>query len=161
MTTKADEGGQGWNGDIFTGVGYTFQNHYYLAAEIFGNLSSAKKTAVTSAMGGYSVKAEFKNKFSYGISLIPGIKVSDSTMMYGRIGLNRSKFEFSAGGQSVSKTKNGLQLGIGAQTMVANNVSVRMEYDWNRFGDIKAFGDKKLTTNQVKLQVAYHFENLI
>ena len=160
---KDDKGGKGWNGDLFAGVGYTFQHRYYIAGEIFGSLSNAKLAYYDKNAAGKFYKEELQAKHSYGISLIPGVKLSDSTMMYGRVGLNQTKFECKEKGTSESKNKSGLQLGLGVQTMVANNVSLRMEYDWNHFGDIKAKGIKadNLTTNQVKLQVAYHFKNLI
>jgi opacity protein-like surface antigen len=153
---KEDEGGLGWNGDLFTGVGYTFKNHYYIAGEIFGSMSSAKRKYDEDG-----VKGELKTKYSYGISLIPGIKVTNNIMMYGRVGLNRIKIEDTLNKKSTSKTKNGLQLGLGVQTMVANNVSVRMEYDWTHVGNVKMLKGEKFTGNQVKFQVAYHFENLI
>jgi len=175
-TTNTDFGKDGWNGDLFGGLGFTFQDHYYLAGEIFGSISNVKATSSYTALqsNGVVVSAtpiELKLRHSYGVSLIPGLKLNDSTMLYGRVGWIRSRFgiTLSNGVQSIDNntSKNGLQLGVGLNTMVTNNVSARMEYDWNDYGKISQniYTNSVLTDNltvkprvdQLKLAVIYHF----
>lgn len=138
-------GDAGWDGELNTGIGWVFQDHYYLGAEIFGTINNAKIGST-------------KYKYSYGIDLVPGVKISDSTMLYGKVGYIRGKFSniTLTGGD---KTLNGLQLGLGMETMVTNNVSAKIEYDYNRFAsqNFGAFGSTRPTVETVKLGVAYHF----
>jgi len=151
---KTDIGDSGWNGEVNAGIGWTFQNHYYLAGEIFGAISSVDAKSSAGAFGSSSLKA----RWSTGIAVIPGIKVTDSTMLYGRVGYILTQFKGSGNalGQSASKSKwkSGIQLGLGMEAMVTNNVSARLEYDWNRYGKL---GGSNPTIDQVKLGVEYHF----
>src|SRR5262249_20316009 len=107
-----------------------------------------------------------------GIDLIPGVKVSDSSMLYGRVGWVRGKFRtsidpfivsapandqifVSTGNFSRDKSSNGIQLGVGLETMVTNNVSLKVEYDWDRFSN-SSFGGHP-TVNKALVGVTYHF----
>lgn len=174
--TSADNHSFDWNADgidgqLFAGYGMVFQDHYTLAAEIFGSISSAKGdrdlygTAYNYGSAGqvyssstYNDSATVKLKHTIGIALLPGFKISDSTTLYGRVGYVDSEFDlsdsgvgtYSANGNTASTTsaalgywpinadkdKGGLQLGLGAQTMVTSNVGVRLEWTWERYGDV-------------------------
>jgi outer membrane immunogenic protein len=185
---NADLGNDGWDGQINLGYGGVFQDHYYLGAEIFGEVSNVKAkfgegvvgvTNVTSPTGVVTTNAAavgfdgtVKLRYEYGIALIPGVKVSDSTMLYGRIGWVRGKFRANVNPFVVSAstgiipsvnvlnlesnhTSNGLQLGIGLETMVTNNCSVKVEYDWDRYSN--TFGISHPTVDKALVGVAYHF----
>lgn len=144
---SVDLGNDGWNGELNAGIGWVLQDHYYLGAEIFGDVTSAKIN-----VGGASVK----NKYLYGIDFVPGVKISDSTMLYGKIGYVRGNFSGSSFFGSSSNNRNGLQLGLGLETMVTNNVSAKLEYDYNYFSKFSG-SNSRPTVDQVKLGVAYHF----
>jgi len=169
-----DFGNDGWNGELYVGYGATFQDHYYLAAEIFGNISSVKANfdgTLTNAAGTSSVgfTSDVKLRYEYGIDLVPGVKVSDSTMLFGKIGWIRGKFKSEASGFvnipgvinvvsgtfETNHTSNGIQLGIGLETMITNNCSAKIEYDWNRYSN--TFGVSHPTVDEAKFGVAYHF----
>jgi opacity protein-like surface antigen len=180
-----DLGKDGWSGDLNAGVGFTFQDHYYLAGEIFGSISNLKAgnallypvVAGTPTAGNFT---QVKLQHSFGIRVIPGVKLNDSTMLYGAVGYINSRFEVgsslvalpsgSSSDEIVNFKKNegGLQLGLGLETMLTNNVSGRIEYDWDRYGKLNGVGTSangffaraisvKPTVDQAKLQVAYHF----
>ena len=138
-----DLGNDGWNGELNAGLGWAFQDHYYLGGEIFGTVSSAKI---------HVLNDNVRYKYSYGIDFVPGVKISDSTMLYGKVGYVRGKFD----APNTSSWRNGLQLGIGFETMITNNVSTKLEYDWNHYSK---FSDTNIrpTVDSVKLGVAYHF----
>jgi len=186
IAREADLGNDGWNGELYVGYGGTFQDHYYLAAEIFGDISSIKADfnegiAITNSLGDLSaagVEGNVKLRYEYGIDLIPGVKVSDSTMLFGKLGWIRGKFRFNAEGVVLASvpagftsfttnrngsfesnhTSNGIQLGVGLETMVTNNCSVKIEYDWNRYGS--TFGVSHPTVDEAKVGVAYHFASV-
>lgn len=210
-----DLSAQGVSGDLFVGYQAVFEDRYTLAAELFGSISSAKGSASqvgSAAVNGDVVvdntvvipkgtalaavqSASYKLNNSVGISLLPGIKLTDSTTLYGRVGLVYSRFKFNENfgfgtvanatdvntndfGASWTRNRRGLQLGVGMETMVTNNVGIRGEYDWSRYGssskDIN-FGNVALlnsntatvnpsqsikikpTVNQFKFGVTYHF----
>jgi len=184
----ADFGDDGWNGQIFVGIGWTFQDHWYAGFEAFGSISDQKAegtwTEFDFERSGFpsTVSKKFELEHSYGISFIPGVKISDSTMLYGRIGWVRSEFDirdtFAFPAFPVLNTairtedsENALQLGIGLETMVTNNVSARIEYTWAEYD--KLHGGAKSgalqgnfvcrnvsvepTVNEARLDVIYHF----
>lgn len=141
-----DLGNDGWNGELNGGIGWVFQDHYYLGAEIFGTVNSAEINVGRDSL---------KYKYSYGIDLVPGVKISDSTMLYGKVGYIGAEFDASGSRfGSKDKNKSGLQLGLGLETMVTNNVSTKIEYDYNTFSK---FNGIRPVVNSVKLGVAYHF----
>lgn len=158
---STDLGSDGWNGELNAGLGWVFQDHYYLGAEIFGTVSSAEIKS-NAAVDGISANSKFEYKYSYGIDFVPGVKISDSTMLYGKVGYVRGEFDTRANatvfGQTFSakqdKGLNGLQLGIGLETMITNNVSTKIEYDWNNYEKINGV---RPNVDSVKLGVAYHF----
>lgn len=186
---------QGVNGEIFLGYGMLFQDHYYLAVEVLGSISSMKgdvnnvfEIATDDDFDAFTADASFRMNNTFGVALIPGFKISDSTLFYGRVGYVNSRFKFNLSTTpefgieehfldqlSSKKSKGGIQLGLGLETMVTNNVSIRGEYDWNRYGKIDsrdgfAFdcGEDEVcgvdvetsvrpTVDQFKLAAIYHF----
>lgn len=145
-----DQGLQGVDGEIYAGVGWLFDDHYYLGGEVFASVTSNDGDHENF----FEEPGEFSQTFhqevdvdhTYGISFIPGIKISDSTLLYGRIGWEASRFKYREhlvqspvfdGGpfpfDDTSRTEGGLQLGVGLRAMVTNNVDIRGEYDWNRY----------------------------
>lgn len=159
-----DWSGDGIDGELFAGYGITFQDHYYVALEGFGDITSNRAnfnksaalftinpaTVLTSAAS----SAKFQQDWSAGISVIPGVKITDSTMLFARIGWIISKFKLNGVIDTVdifnlgngpfptfynnNKNLNGVQLGIGLQAMVTTNVAVRTEWDWSRFQNFTA-----------------------
>jgi len=147
-TEGVDLGTVGWGGELNAGIGWVFQDHYYLGGEIFGTANNAS----IDVLG----LAKLKYRYSYGIDLVPGVKISDSTMLYGKVGYVRGNFKGTATttGSSSTTNFNGLQLGVGMETMVTNNVSAKIEYDYNRYSKK---GGSRPQIDTVKLGVAYHF----
>lgn len=165
-----DWSAEGVGGTLFGGYNMVFQNRYTLAAEVFGSISSAdgdfninSNLNLTPAVLGSAALTEhgdIKMNSTFGVSLLPGIKVTDSTTTFIRIGYAISHFKYSDSGavitapglvtgalvppvttafglntlpSSFSKYRGGIELGVGGQTMVTNNVGVRAEYDWTDY----------------------------
>jgi outer membrane autotransporter protein len=66
--------------------------------------------------------------------------LSDHTMAYGRVGVVRSRFEFSnstPGTTDVRKNINGGQIGLGLQTSLTQNLDLRGEYDYTKYKTTK------------------------
>jgi opacity protein-like surface antigen len=138
-----------------------------VGAEKFGNWDGARNRATYSTSEG-----SFSNKFeadaNYGISLLPGVKVNDTTLAYLRLGWNWANLKDSWNARiaatgvtssgSKSNTSNGFQYGIGMETLLVANWSVRGEVNHTSFG---SFTDGpirvKPSDTQALVGVTYHF----
>ena len=152
----------GWVGGLFLGYGKYFYRYYYMAAEILGNYSQAnQRNYIQSATTTYSSKITVNG--SYGVSLLPGIQIANSTLAYVRLGYLWTNFKANeiTGGTSVSKsnTSGGFQYGLGLETLLVNNWSVRAEYTHtNNTSFTTSLGTNfDPSDNQVMLGLIYHF----
>jgi outer membrane immunogenic protein len=159
---ESDASGTGVGGNLFTGYGYTFCNGAYLGGEVFGSLSSLEHKTNLPTTGNLSLKL----KNSYGISALPGYWITDNSLLYARVGYVRSKFEESLQGlASHNHELNGLQLGIGLQTTLVDNLSLRGEYIHTNYQSTpsRSYANGLITTNyrpttdQFGLALAYRF----
>jgi opacity protein-like surface antigen len=100
-----------------------------------------------------------KNKYGYGLSFIPGLMLSDHTMIYARAGVVRTRFEDSVSGYKNRKTLTGGQVGLGLQTSLTQNVDLRGEYDFTTYGSQTIDGTKiKPRTDTFTLGLIYKFD---
>lgn len=154
-------------GGVFAGFGKYIYDYFYLGAEIFGNLGSADTRVryTTNFTANYFLK--FRTRYSYGMSLLPGIKIMDTTLGYFRLGFNwvnfrtnetASFFDFHSDlGQR--HTRNGFNFGLGFETLVYDHFSLRGEYThtaYNSFHSSPVVTLNHPTDNQVMLGLVYH-----
>jgi opacity protein-like surface antigen len=147
--------GRNPNFGIFGGYGATVNQNIYLGGEVF-----VSKTTGDIIDGGSSAEGDaynLTNRYSYGVSFIPGVLLSEHTMLYGRAGLINSSYKESSDfGHNDTTTSTGLQAGLGLQTSLTQNIDIRGEYVYSNF---EHFGnDVKPTTDQVNLGVVYKFQ---
>jgi outer membrane immunogenic protein len=155
----------GWVGGLYLGYGQYLTNLFYLAGEIFGNVSSADvNTTYGTNIGHYN--NQFQVNSSYGFSVIPGLRLNNTSLGYLKLGWNwanmKAKESIVAGSStSKSNTSNGFNLGIGIETLLVDNWSVRTEFDhtfYNSFSTGNGFGTSfKPSDNQFTVGVSYHF----
>jgi opacity protein-like surface antigen len=105
---------RGFPGIIMAGYGGTLGEGFYLGGEVFGNIGTATIT-----------DNGLKSTYAYGLSVLPGILISDHTMGYARFGIVRT--HFTPGGGTDSNV-SGLQFGLGMQTSLTQNWDLRGEY---------------------------------
>jgi hypothetical protein len=87
-------GSNGFVGGILGGYGMYWNNWYYLGAEVFFNGSSASQSEtfnVQTAGTFRSVYTQTSTGAGWGISLLPGLKVNESTLTYIRLGYNQAR----------------------------------------------------------------------
>lgn len=101
---------------LFAGYGADMGQGFYLAGEIF-------VTPVTANISNNGLRSTY----NYGISIIPGLMLSDHTMFYGRVGILRTHFIPTFAN---SATVTGGQLGLGIETSLTQNWDLRGEYDF-------------------------------
>ncbi len=161
-----DASGTGFGGNLFAGYGYTFCNGFYLGSEVFGSMTSLEHKTTTS-VSGFSNTAKIDVKNSYGLSVLPGYMITNNTLAYARVGYVRSKLEISNSGFPSDKFNlNGVQYGLGLQTALMNNLSLRGEYTYTNYqSESRSYtnnagtGTARLnpSTDQFGVSLAYNF----
>lgn len=166
----------GWAGGLFAGYGQYFQDAYYLAGEILVNTSGASQSnnaTFTTTSATPVASRTFNNKFSvntsWGVRLLPGIKLNNSTLLYIPLGYMSASLKGTssftntdATSATVSTSKSQYQgafvYGVGMETVVYENFSLRGEYNHTNYNSFSTGGVKfSPSDNQVMLGLLYHF----
>lgn len=148
-TASRNHVGQGAIGGIFAGYGRYFSK-LYLGGELFINGYTGKdKSSASQTQGGVNVTNASDRKInnSFGLDALPGIKLNDNVLLYGRLGFARGNFSSnltrstSVTGSlppvSSSTNLHGLDTGIGVETAVTDHVSMRTEFKHTHYyGDV-------------------------
>lgn len=158
----------GWAGGLFLGYGQYFNNLFYLAGEIFGTDSAANvRTRVTTTAGSFRGRVQANG--SWGLALLPGIKLNDTSLGYIRLGWNWASLKgratlLNAAGVVVASnnrthTSNGFNFGVGIETLIVGNWSVRGEYSHTWYNNFTNAAGTKFnpSNNEYMLGVLYHF----
>jgi opacity protein-like surface antigen len=152
-------GGRGAVLDVFGGYGITVNQKTYVGGEIFVNDAS---NSVNSSVPGDTAK--LKTKYSYGVSLIPGVMVSENTLAYVRAGVVKTRFDYKetdGDGNTISSDKSnqtGAQVGLGLKTKLTQNVDLRGEYDYTAYRSYKIDGVKfNPSSDAFKVGIVYNF----
>lgn len=186
FTTNPALNAVGLVSELYAGYGYYFNNTFYAGAEIFANLPGAstsyRSAIVTGAGDTATATTRIYADRVYGIALLPGIKINDYTLGYLRLGYNRagittnesfSVFGLASGESNRRNWTNGISYGIGLETLVYQNWSVRGEYTHTEYqsfngpgmvitnvetSDITVPGSVYFpSNNEYMVGVSYHF----
>lgn len=162
----------GWMGGLFAGYG-RYINNFYLGGELLGNYDGASnKTLSANDNAGDVVSQKIKVNATWGASLIPGLRINDTSLAYLRLGYDWSNFKVTDAGTSAladasfsfskSVTKGGWDLGVGMETLICGNFSIRGEYNhvWYKSfsaNTIVTSQEFKPSDNQFAVGALYHF----
>lgn len=147
-TNTANKTGGSYRGmpfNVFAGYGGVVSQSFYLAGELTGTIANAdiSNNGLRSTSG-------------IGISVIPGVMLSDHTMAFARAGVVRT--HFSVPGTS-GQNQTGGQMGLGLQTSLTQNVDLRGEYDYVAYRSVNTYGiSLKPRTDQYTLGLVYKFD---
>lgn len=124
--TSTSAGGiyRGVPATISAGYGAAVNKNIYLGGEVLGTLGIG--TLNNTTYGASSLRTTY----GYGASFIPGVLLSDNTMVFARAGIVRSRFS------DASVTATGGQVGLGMQTNVMQNWDLRGEYDYTKYDSV-------------------------
>lgn len=139
---------QGIEGGIFAGYNYRV-NNFVLGAEGQLGLSDADSTITD---GVDSLKLSTRE--SWGLTARAGALIGESTLAYVHGGWVKTNFKFSDGVVSTSDRLDGWKVGVGLETLVAQNVSLRAEYAYSDYENKAGFEPKN---SSFQVGVAYHF----
>jgi outer membrane immunogenic protein len=154
--------GRGADGGVYAGWGTLFSPAFYGGVEAEYNWSGAKHQTTLSGASG-----EIKDKDNYGIGARLGWLPSSNAMLYTRLGWQRAQLEYSGnvvgtGGTISGSTKldhNGFRLGVGAETALAANTMLRLEYDhtWYRKDTVDTGLESEPRNDLFRVGLAYQF----
>lgn len=94
------------------------------------------------------------------LSIDPGVKVSNDTLVYAKLGYATVKGSLSGGGASGSDNYDGTVFGVGVRSMIDKNWSFDVEaaqYNFTAKRSVSAGGDIKPANTAVMFGLNYHF----
>ncbi len=141
-TTSSNSNFRGATLAVAGGYGKTFNQSFYLAGEIFGNLG-------TITINNNSAATNMHTTYSYGASIIPGFFLSEHSMAFARAGLIETRFT------SMDSTQSGAEIGLGIQTGITQNLDLRGEYDYVAYRKLSGVSPQ---SDQFNLGLVYRFE---
>jgi outer membrane immunogenic protein len=136
IKNRSDLAGTGVFGSLFGGYGMKRmlnpKINVYLAGELNATLSSLEHDGLNYEFVHQNFsQTQFKMKSSYGVSVIPGIYISNNGIFYGRLGYAYGQFKISSTDSSIgdtSKYLNGFGWGLGLQQALLEHLAVRVEF---------------------------------
>ena len=127
-------------------IGYgTEVRKYYFAGEV---TASPLTIAITNNQNNNAPTA--KTYSSYGISFLPGIKIRETWIAYGRLGAVSTRFE------APNTYAVGMMIGAGAMMPITPLWDVRAEYIFSTWRTMQGIGSPK--SNAVGLGLTYKFD---
>jgi len=144
---------------IFAGYGRAF-NWLYIAGELYANSSGAGEN---NDSGLY--EADFNLRYSLGASIIPGILVNHSGLLYARFGYVRTLIGANETGlpltdSGITQFENGLEVGIGLETPITYHLHTRLEVSHIQYGSFGTINSTQFnpSNTQLSLSLLYHFD---
>ncbi|MBT4880712.1 MAG: porin family protein [Alphaproteobacteria bacterium] len=137
---KADLGSSGLAGSIFGGYGKMTSDKFYVGGELDIGLDSGTSTSSNGNTSGAYFKAS--RGLLYSAFVRGGVIVAPKTLAFLKLGVRYSKFRLSAsdgtGFEKKEKGKYAFVPGVGIETMVSDKISVRADYTYAFFSEIKS-----------------------
>lgn len=158
-------------GEVMGGYGHYFNNALYLGFEAFLNVSEAYQSTnlvINDTTDHINYNAKFFVSTGYGVGLFPGIKLSDSALVFMRLGYQIARLrgqenlqELISGTTSISNTSSwsgGVSYGLGFEEAMVENFSLRGEYIHTDYRSFSATSGTEYSpsNNQFLLALIYH-----
>jgi len=172
----------GWDGSLMLGFGQYMGNAtfmgdaFYLGGEVYARTNGTSSTTniTTVGTGGTRINASVRTSMGtrYGISILPGFKVNNASLLYARLGydnanmsgsgstsvVNAANVTLGSGSARTSKWRSGWSYGLGMETLLNQNVSVRGDYTRVTYNDFRVGSTRfSPSDNRFALGLIYHF----
>jgi opacity protein-like surface antigen len=157
----------GWAGGVLMGYGAMMNRWFYMGAEIFIDANNFDQSFIfENPESGVNYTIKTGSGPTYGIALLPGIRLTESTLTFVRLGWNRlvihTHEQFTGAPlNTTSKIVSGFAFGVGLETLITTNYSLRGEFDHMYFSSYNttSFYNTGVSpaANQYMLSVIYHF----
>lgn len=144
---------QAITGRLGVGYGELLNAWAFLAAEIFANPKSIKinDKPVVDSDGQPINDLSLVTKYSYGVSILPGMLLDGMTKAYIRLGLIYTNFE------NFDQTNRGYQVGLGLDYELSPCWMIRGEYDYIKYGSVDQI--PSVRAEEMSLGFVYTFRN--
>lgn len=134
-------GDRGKLGSLFAGYGDMVSSWFYLGSEAsvdFASTPSPNKIVETT-LG--PVTGSMKETSGYSMGVIPGVVISQSLVLYGRVSVGRANFTVRSDNAAFKKslTLTGKQIGLGIQHNLSANTDIRIEYAYIKYKELNVF----------------------
>lgn len=165
--------GTGVFGSLFGGYAWVHQQ-YYLAGELNGNISSVKYRLTNDEYVHQNfAKTDFTMRQSEGVSALPGILLSETTLFYGRIGYSNGHLKIVEGAdpsiKNINRNVPGIRYGVGIRKHLSPKWSMILDYSQINYRRVHSFTydpigmvtkntSIKPNTAQFGLGMIYHFD---
>jgi outer membrane immunogenic protein len=155
--------GYGWDFSDMFSLGWGAP---YLGVEAFGNYSGVDSSYSITPGAGLSFAHNFKARGGWGVSALPGLKLSPTLLAYARLGYDWSDLRVNESitapgvfaSATTKHTSGGFNWGFGMEGLVIDNWSVRAEYTHTNYTNFTSLTTNyKPADNQVMAAVIYHF----
>lgn len=135
--------GTGVFGSLFGGYAW-IHHQYYLAGELNGNISSLQYNLINDEYVHQNfAKTYFRMRHSEGVSVLPGIFLSETTLFYGRIGYSNGHLKIVEGAdpsiQNFNRNLPGIRYGVGVRKHLSPRWSVMMDYSQINYRHVHSF----------------------
>lgn len=162
---RTNYGANGAVGGVSLGFGSLLTQSIWLAVEAFGDFSGERTSTKTVHFNASTADVRMRTRYSYGLSLLPGVLVKPDALFYLRLGGLQSRFEVHQSvvpSSSSSSTHSSLQgaavFGAGLQVAMGHSWSVRGEYDRIVYRHFSAFANRiSPIDNQLRFGLMYSF----
>ena len=167
ITSNLVAAANGYAAGILMGYGRMVNPWIYIGAEAFINANNFDQNySYNNGIGTSTYINQTNSGPTLGIGILPGIKLTESTLTYLRLGWNRVTIKtietFTgavSGNRSISRT--GFVFGVGIETLIMDNYSVRGEFDHMYFNSYQSYNPYNTlvnpSSNQYMLSFIYHF----
>ena len=142
-----DLGGEGFLGTVEAGYSMRMGENFVLGAQLdytASNIDNDASFSLSDAAGSIEGDYRLRAQHMFTGAVRAGYLTSETTQIYGLLGYTRGRFDadfsVSENGASVLSggydfDLNGVSLGAGIETMIADNMSLKLEYRYTRFED--------------------------
>lgn len=155
-TTDLGVNANGIGGGLYSGYNFQVTPNVVVGAEADFTLTDLEKSR---SSGGVTLTS--KSDWNSNIRGRVGYAF-DRYMVYGAGGLAIADLEVSGNGDSDAKTALGWSLGAGGEALITNNVTARLDYTYQDFGE-KDFNlngtgvSSEFNNSQVRMGIGYKF----
>lgn len=161
LVVRQDEGHLGFAAGVIAGYGIEL-NKFYLGAEGFFDKTSPSLVSNVTVGSTTHYSTFIKNR--WGVSLMPGYYVRETTKILGRVGyVNSTVHQYSS--NNFNQSLDGLELGLSLEESFTDRLGLRGEYIYtqyrsftkNRFAAIGEIDNFRLSSNEFLLSLIYNF----
>ncbi len=166
ITSNYPASASNWTAGALFGYGKMISSMFYLGGEIFINANNFQQDfSYTNGPAPTTYTNQTLNGPTWGIGLLPGIRFQESALTYVRLGWNSTIFKTNetatgAVNGNVSNRESGFVFGVGIETLITTNYSVRGEFDHTYYTSYNTFSVYNTvvnpSSNQFMLSFIYH-----